>query len=191
MPRKFLYLLHPEAGQEAGSDNPDDGSGEQNLSANTETPDTETPDTSEDVAKLKEALRKEREVSAAADKRAKAAEKQARDAQTTGKTVEERVALIEKENSDLKLANQQSKAVEDAIGKVEKGYKVDRATLLEELSDMNITAENVEAVVARAVKRNTKPDSTLPTHQNTQGRSDGEPSKMDPKKPRTVGDVFG
>lgn len=122
-------------------------------------------DASDDIAKLSEVARKERELRKAAERKLSEFEK--------GKmSVEERIAQLEKQNQEQALQLKRDALVKDLSSGVEKGFKVDLAKVDEILSMAALSNDNVEDVVKRAVKLATSPDTALDVPENKQSRSD-------------------
>lgn len=133
--------------------------------------------------KTMEALRKEREISKAAEKKAKEAER------SVAKTVEDRVSAIETENRQLKLERLTDKEIKSQLSSLKKdGFTVDEDDLRDMLSDVNLTEDNMTEKIAKFAGRLKKPVKTI-TPDISQSRDDAK-AKIDPKSPPSLTDVF-
>lgn len=145
-------------------------------------PSKEDPVPSEDVAKLSEVVRKEREAR-------KAAERELAELKKGSMTVEERIAKLEATNKEQALQIKRDALVKDLVSQAPSGHKVDVDSVSEMLSMVNLTDDNVEDNVKRIVKLCTRPDTALDVPDNKQPRSDTYDIKD--AMELQISDVFG
>jgi hypothetical protein len=196
-------LLSPEGGEGGGGDTDteedkdkkdkgkktegDEGNGDKKTEADLR---AELETLKKSVNTLESTLGKVRDEKKSAEQKAKDAEEKARQASLS---VEERIAILENEKLELKLAGQRNKAVKDALKKLPETHTCDESAVLELLEEMkgSLTLDNVDAKVARVVERLKTLKEKKPGDDNKQHRDDrGGPEKFDWNKRERISDAL-